>query len=114
MDHRRRLREIHSRRRATTPPRLSSIKIKQYAYFAIGSDVLTPDEIARRVGLPPDRALLRGSRIENPPRPAIHKWEIRCDEPGLPVNEMIARVLARLEPSRSAIRDSTPTMARTR
>jgi hypothetical protein len=85
------------------------MKIKQYVYFGIGSEMLPPDEIGRQVGLPPDRALLRGSRTKSPPRPAIHTWQIRCDEPGLPIDEMIGQVMARLAPSRAAIRELVKT-----
>lgn len=80
------------------------MKIKQYAYFRIRSDRLPPAEITTHVGIAPDRVALRGSRIKDPPRPATHVWEVRCDEHGLTVTEQIERVIDRLGPRRDAIR----------
>ena len=57
------------------------------------------------MGLAPDRALVRGSRTADPPRPRFHVWEIRCDESGLRIDEQIERVIVRVEPIRTAIRD---------
>jgi Domain of unknown function (DUF4279) len=66
-----------------------------------------PEEITRRVGLQPDRAILRGSRVRDPSRPRRHMWQIRCEERGVRVDDQIASVLARLEPARDAIRALT-------
>ena len=81
------------------------MKIKQYVYFGISSEVLTAEEIGTRIGLVPDRITVRGSRIEDPPRPVRHKWELGCYEPGLDISELVARVLERLEPARTEIRE---------
>lgn len=80
------------------------MRIRQYAYFSLRSEDVPPDEITERIGINPDRVALRGSRIQDPPRPAAHLWEVRCDEPGLTVTEQVAHVIARVGPKRSAIR----------
>jgi hypothetical protein len=80
------------------------MKIEQYAYFGIYSDEMPPDEITARVGVEPDHVAVRGSRIQDPPRPVSHMWHVECREPGLTVDEQIARVVARVGPKRAAIR----------
>ena len=80
------------------------MKIKQYVYFGISSEVLTAEAMAGRIGLAPDRTMVRGSRTENPPRPVRHKWEIGSYERGLDISAHVAVVLARLEPARDQIR----------
>ena len=88
-----------------TAAMMRAMKIRQYVYFGIKSEVLTADEIAQRVGLAPDRAVVRASRTADPPRPCFHVWEIRCDESGLRIDEQIERVIVRVEPVGTAIRD---------
>jgi hypothetical protein len=51
----------------------------------------------------PDKALEKGSRRLDPPAPKQHIWEVVCDKPGAPVDELIADVVSRLEPHRPAI-----------
>ena len=80
------------------------MKIKQYVYFALWSDVLTPEEMTERLGLQPDRALHRGSKKADPPRPIEHKWEVRSEGSGLTITEHVARLMPRLEPIRPNIR----------
>jgi hypothetical protein len=80
------------------------VKIKQYVYFGISSEVLTAETIARRIGLAPDKTHARGSRSEDPPRPIRDKWELGSYEPGLDISAHVAAVLARLEPARDEIR----------
>ena len=89
---------------ATQARSLSVVKIKQYVYFGISSEVLTAETIAGRVGLAADKTMVRGSRSENPPRPLRHKWELGSYEPGLDISDHVGRVLARIEPAREAIR----------
>jgi Domain of unknown function (DUF4279) len=83
---------------------LSVVKIKQYVYFGIASEVMTAESIAGRIGLAPDKALVRGSPSQNPLRPVRHKWELGSYEPGRDISEHVAAVLARLEPARDGIR----------
>jgi Domain of unknown function (DUF4279) len=80
------------------------MKIKQYVYFGISSEVLTGEMIAERIGLEPDKTMVRASRTEDPPRPKRHKWELGSYEPGLDISGHVSRVLARVEPARDAIR----------
>jgi hypothetical protein len=51
----------HISSRSLTPPRLQIVKIKQYVYFGISSEVLTAEIIARRIGLAADKTHVRGS-----------------------------------------------------
>jgi hypothetical protein len=46
------------------------VKIKQYVYFGISSEVLTAEIIAGRISLAADKTHVRGSRSENPLRDA--------------------------------------------
>lgn len=80
------------------------MKIKQYVYFGLRSEVLTSDEITERLGLQPDEAQERGSRKADPPRPVQHRWNLRSDEAGLTISEHVARLIPRLEPIRASVR----------
>jgi hypothetical protein len=80
------------------------VKIKQYVYFGISSEVLTARMIAGRIGLAGDKTGVRGSHSENPPRPVRHKWELGSYEAGLDISAHVAAVLARLGPARDEIR----------
>lgn len=56
------------------------------------------------LGLEPDEVVVRGSRIRGPMAiPVLHRWKIVCREPGLSVDEQIARVLERLAPHAAGI-----------
>jgi hypothetical protein len=81
------------------------MKIRQYTYFGIRSGQVHPDEITARLGLVPDRVALRGSRVEDPPRPKAHLWVVGCDAPGLTVTEQLEQVIARVNVKREAIRE---------
>lgn len=74
------------------------VRVKQYVYFAIKSKTTAADEIAAYLGLAPDKVLVRGSRRANPPVPVAHIWELRCDAPGLRIDEQVASVIDRLRP----------------
>ncbi len=73
------------------------MRVSQYVYFAVASTRLPATEITARLGVEPDDALVRGSRLAEPPRPAAHKWRVVCREPGLTVDEQLGRVVDRLE-----------------
>lgn len=82
------------------------MRIRQYVYLALRSEVLTAAEMAERVGLAADRSQVRGSEVAGPkPRPRCHSWQIVCEEPGLTVDEQIERVVERVGAHRQAIRD---------
>lgn len=78
--------------------------VNQYVYFALSSHGTSATDITAILGLQPDEATVRGSRIAAPkPIPALNRWKIVCREPGLRVDEQIARILERLAPHTEAI-----------
>ncbi|MGH3249533.1 MAG: DUF4279 domain-containing protein [Trebonia sp.] len=78
--------------------------VNQYVYFALSSRGTSAADIAALLGLKPDETRVRGSRIAAPiPIPVLHRWKIVCREPGLRVDEQIARILERLAPRTEAI-----------
>ncbi|RVX43322.1 uncharacterized protein DUF4279 [Nonomuraea polychroma] len=79
------------------------MRVRQYVYFVMRSDILTAEEMSARIGLDPDEVMVQGSRSMQPLRPAVHAWKVACRDPGLTVNEMISRVVDRLEPFSEAI-----------
>lgn len=81
------------------------MKIRQHVSFVLESLKMTAAEIEWSVGLAADDIGVRGSRTAVPPRPVHHRWEVRCDEPGLGIDAQAEQVIARLEPHRAAIRD---------
>ncbi|MEV4642426.1 DUF4279 domain-containing protein [Actinoplanes sp. NPDC049548] len=80
------------------------MRVSQYAYFALSSSHTSAAEMAAVLGLEPDETTVRGSRIAEPGAvPALHRWKIVCREPGLHVDEQIARIVHRLAPHTAAI-----------
>ncbi|SDT82100.1 protein of unknown function [Streptomyces sp. TLI_053] len=73
--------------------------LRQYAYFALFSQHVSADEMTSQLGITPDEVSVRGSRFTEPKAiPASHRWKVVCREPGLSVDEQIARLLCRLRP----------------
>ena len=72
------------------------MRIKQYVYFSVFSEVATADEIGSYLGMPPDRVRIRGSRVADPPHPRAHGWQLLCDSPGLRIDEQASAVLERI------------------
>ncbi|MFC8720014.1 DUF4279 domain-containing protein [Kitasatospora sp. NPDC057198] len=80
------------------------MSLRQYAYFGLSSQHISADEMTSRLGITPDEVTVRGSRITTPRAiPASHRWKIVCREPGLCVDEQIARILDRLRPHTARI-----------
>ncbi|MFE6871667.1 DUF4279 domain-containing protein [Kitasatospora sp. NPDC057692] len=80
------------------------MSLRQYAYFGLSSQHISADEITSRLGITPDEVTVRGSRTITPRAiPASHRWRIVCREPGLCVDEQIARILDRLRPHTTRI-----------
>jgi hypothetical protein len=79
------------------------LKVNQYVYFALKSETTPAETMTRQLGVEPDRISVRGSRLHHPPHPACHTWKIECRAPGLPVDEQVAAVLARVRPLTDAI-----------
>lgn len=76
----------------------------QYAYFALFSRSTSATEMAAILGLEPDETTVRGSRRTEPKSiPVQHRWKIVCREPGLRVDEQVARIIERLTPHTAAI-----------
>jgi hypothetical protein len=73
--------------------------LHQYAYFALSSQHTSAAEMAAFLGIEPDETRVRGSRITQPRAiPVSHAWKIVCREPGLRVDEQVARIIERLAP----------------
>jgi hypothetical protein len=79
--------------------------------FAIRSHSVTASEMTARLGVEPDSLFVRASRPLHPPVPRFHQRTVRCDLPGLTVEDQIARVVARLDPFRSQIADLVTELA---
>lgn len=78
--------------------------LRQYAYFALFSEVISAEEMTSQLGISPDEVSVRGSRFTEPTEiPVSHSWKIVCREPDLPVDEQIARILDRLRPHTSRL-----------
>ncbi|MFF5225091.1 DUF4279 domain-containing protein [Dactylosporangium sp. NPDC000521] len=78
--------------------------VNQYAYFALFSRSTSAAEMAAILGVEPDETDVRGSRwIEPNVIPARHCWRIVCREPGLCVDDQVARIIERLVPHTAAI-----------
>ncbi|WP_279339776.1 DUF4279 domain-containing protein [Sphaerisporangium perillae] len=60
-------------------------------------------EMTARIGLERDETAALGSRSAKPPRPTAHAWKIVCRDPGVTVDELIARLIDRLAPFGGAI-----------
>ncbi|WP_426504308.1 DUF4279 domain-containing protein [Dactylosporangium sp. McL0621] len=80
------------------------MQVNQYAYFALFSRSIPASEMAAVLGLEPDETTVRGSRRTKPKAiPVRHCWKIVCREPGLRVDEQIARIIERLAPHTATI-----------
>lgn len=79
------------------------MRIRQYAYFGLSSDVLSPEELTARVGLAPDEVLVKGSWMPSPPRPATNHWKLEAVSVGR-VDEMLAELVDRVRPAAPAIK----------
>jgi hypothetical protein len=81
------------------------VRIRQRVYFRIWSDTITAAGITARLGIEPDDFKIVGSRSTHPPIPRFHQWAVNCNEPGLRIDDQIAKVVLRLEPYRSKLAD---------
>ncbi|MFF2819911.1 DUF4279 domain-containing protein [Kitasatospora cineracea] len=78
--------------------------IRQYAYFGLSSLTMSAAEMTAVLGIEPDEITVRGSRSTGRRvLPVLHLWKVVCREPGLGVDEQVARVVARLAPHADAI-----------
>ena len=81
------------------------MRIRQYSYFGIRSEVMSAAEMSDRLGVLPDEHSERGSRSSDPIFPRSHSWKVVCKEPGLRVDDQIRSVVGRLEPVVDRIAD---------
>lgn len=79
------------------------MRLRQYAYFGFTSQNVTASMITGRLGIEPDRILVRGSRTSSPPVPRFHTWRVTCAEPGLRVDQQIAKVIERVRPRQNEV-----------
>ena len=84
---------------------LGFVRIRQYVYFSLFSEIVTAAAISEALGIYPDKVSVRGSKRINPPVPVTHSWDLRSDEPGLTVDDQIERVIHRLRPLEDQIRE---------
>lgn len=87
------------------------MRIKQRVYFRIWSQTTPASEVTARLGIEPDDFRVRGSQFEARPVPKGHQWSVNCDEPGLKVDDQIAKVVERLEPAAGKIAELVAELA---
>jgi hypothetical protein len=56
------------------------VRAKQYVYFAVWSDDISASEVEERLGLRPDRVLVRGSKDPDHPLPVQHLWAVESQQ----------------------------------
>jgi hypothetical protein len=62
------------------------MKVQTQACFAVSSDVLSPDEMADRIGVEPSSVTVKASKRLDPPVPKDNAWQIDSGlEPGAPL-----------------------------
>jgi hypothetical protein len=74
------------------------MRIRQHAYLAVRSTILSVDEITASLGLDPDKVLVRGSKLADPPRPAANSWKLCSEEPRLTVDAHLGQLVERATP----------------
>lgn len=92
------------------------LRIRQYAYYSVRSDLVTAEEMAARIGLAADRVRVKGQPVGGRSVPArAHAWEAVCEEsgPGFGVGEQVERLVSRLLPHQAAIRALVEEVERT-
>ena len=81
------------------------MKLSQYVYFDLSSDVVTAADITAFLGVEPDELRVRGSNKATPrPVPANHSLSIHCRTRAT-IDVQIQVVLQRLEPIRAKLID---------
>ena len=83
------------------------MRLRQYAYFGFTSQNVTAAMITARLGIEPDRILVRDSRTSSPPVPSCHTWRMSCAERGLWVADQISKVIERVRPRQREIAQLT-------
>jgi hypothetical protein len=52
------------------------MKVSTRVCFAVRSDVLSPEELQTRIGMPPSSVTRKAATHADPPRPAVNAWKI--------------------------------------
>lgn len=79
------------------------MRARQWAYFGAWSDKVSAVEVEERVGLRPDRVLVRGSKDPDRPLPVQHLWAIESQRQDCSLDDQIREVLARVAPVEAAL-----------
>jgi|SRR5437016_9707370 len=80
------------------------MRVQTQVYFDVASDVLSPDELEARIGMPPSSVMRKASKHLDPPRPAANAWKIESGlDPDAPLwqhlealREVVAPVSGRI------------------
>lgn len=81
------------------------MKMSQYVYFSLASEVVTAAEITAELGLNPDKTTTRGSRtLSTRVVPINHSWEIHSRDQTRQIDDQAAEVLDRLRPIDAKLR----------
>src|ERR1700709_2158492 len=79
------------------------MRVAQYVYFGIRSDTVPADAISEALQLTPDDVMVRAAREPERVSPRQHGWYVRCDTPGLCVDDQLAVVIQRIKPALPAL-----------
>jgi hypothetical protein len=79
------------------------VRVRQRVYFGLFSHYTTAAQMTARLGIEPDRFSVQGARSPRMDIPRGHSWEVECREPGLTIDEQIAKVLSRISPQEHKI-----------
>lgn len=74
------------------------MRISQYAYFSLSSETVTAAAITGKLGIEPDKILVRGARDAARVIPRVHDWRVRVRGDNRPINDMLAELIQRLDP----------------
>ncbi|WP_194837781.1 DUF4279 domain-containing protein [Nocardia sp. XZ_19_369] len=82
------------------------MKVRQYCYFALKSEVMSAVEISAWLGMDADAVLVQGSKSVERRLPRCHSWKIverdaECNADG--VADQIQRLVERLSPVRDRL-----------
>ena len=83
-------------------PLVSTVRIRQYAHFDVGSEVITPEQVTGALLLEPTKISRRGSRSTDPMIPRINLWRYRALGQGC-VDELIRELVDLFEPRRDQL-----------
>jgi Domain of unknown function (DUF4279) len=84
------------------------VRAKQYVYFAVYSSDVPAAEITLRLGMTPDREMVRGSKDPDRPLPLQHSWAIESRNRDRRLDEQIEEVVSRVRPLEAALTELVP------